>query len=72
MLLINTYNPAYRIDIYAGVYDRYKKGAKKPLKLLEIVFNLSKNILRRDTNFLGCLRRVVVHLFLSNFLFFYT
>jgi len=69
MLFFNLYIPAYRIDIYAGVYDRYKKGAKKPLKLLEIVFNLSKNILRRDTNFLGCLRRVVPSLFLSNFLF---
>jgi len=42
MLLINTYNPAYRINIYAGVYDRYKKGAKKPLKLLEIVFKIGQ------------------------------
>jgi len=42
MLLINTYIPAYRIDIYAGVYDRYKKGAKKPLKLLEIVFKIGQ------------------------------
>ena len=40
MLLINTYNPAYRIVIHTGVYDRYKKGAEKPLKLLEIVLNI--------------------------------
>jgi hypothetical protein len=38
MLLINPYATAYRIVIHTGVDDRYKKGAKKPLKLLEIVY----------------------------------
>jgi len=38
MLLINTYTYAYRIYIYLKEYSWYKKGAKKPLKLLEIVF----------------------------------
>jgi hypothetical protein len=34
--------PAYRIGIHTGVDDRYKKGAKKPLKLLEIVFKIAE------------------------------
>ena len=38
MLFFNLYIPAYRIGIHTDVDDRYKKGAKKPLKLLEIVY----------------------------------
>tara|TARA_R110001592_G_scaffold34388_1_gene118041 strand:- start:41 stop:172 length:132 start_codon:yes stop_codon:yes gene_type:complete len=42
MLLINPYIPAYRIGRYLVDYCGYKKGAKKPLKLLEIVFKIAE------------------------------
>jgi len=42
MLLINTYTYAYRIETYLADYCGYKKGAKKPLKLLEIVFKIAE------------------------------
>ena len=41
MLFFNLYIPVYRIGIYGGVYDRYKKGVKNdPFKLLEIVLKM--------------------------------
>jgi len=42
MLLINPYATAYRIGRYLADYCGYKKGAKKPLKLLEIVFKIAE------------------------------
>jgi hypothetical protein len=40
MLFFILLSPAYRIGIHTGVDDRYKKGTRKCLKLLEIVLKL--------------------------------
>jgi len=73
MLFFILLSPAYRIGTNVIVDAKYKKGVKNdPFKLLEIVFNLSRNNLYLLTNAPRLALHVLPFLFSSIFQFLYT